>query len=609
MSRARKEGSLKRRMSFLLLLTFIPMIVVISVLFFETMESQQRTATEALHYTVQQMNGNLEKLVSNVYSVSDSFSTDERLLGVIDKDYQDKAIEKRRVTAFILNTLFESYNRLQPQERMDAVYVVPRDELFNFIDPNQDDALVLSKLRALGADEKEKLGRFFWYGLQPNFLKTARYEMPRRDNVVIGSRRVYSAVRNSYPYIHVFAVEEATLYEQYDLLAKSVGAQVYILDADNNLISSTDEDAVAQCRPPDALLQLMNTWREGEPTGVFRGEQHTVSVVHSNLSGWRTIALIPAAQATQATRDLFAKILWVLILCTVVCVGLLLYLYRLFMEPLSALASSIKAVDSGNLQAYVKPQGEAEMARMMRRYNAMLDSIQRNMDETVKMEADKKDLEMQVLMSQINPHFLYNTLETIVWRAGDVGRPDIGKIAASLGKLYRLSISGGLFVPLAQELAHVNAYVNIQQSRYGEHILYQTRCRGVDADALIVLKLMLQPIVENCFLYALEGVEHPVRIRVTAQVRAGYLLLHVSDNGGGMCKETLAQVRMQMQDGRKEETSASKRRSTGIGLHNIYARLKLYAGADSDLRIMSRLGWGTRVTVKLPVQTTPTSPS
>ncbi len=211
----------------------------------------------------------------------------------------------------------------------------------------------------------------------------------------------------------------------------------------------------------------------------------------------------------------------------------------------------------------------------------------------------RQDLEMQVLMSQINPHFLYNTLESIVWKAGEAGRPDIGKLASSLGKLYRLSISGGLFVPLEQELEHVQMYMNIQRSRYGNKVDYEVRLHGVDPDQVEVLKLILQPIVENSLLYGMEGLDHTLRIRVAAWRRGEKLLLTVTDNGVGMDRAALARLRDQIVHGRKPRAEANYR-STGIGLHNIGARLRLYAGSTSCIKVQSRPHFGTRVTLELP---------
>lgn len=598
-----KGGGLKRRMVFLLLLTLVPMVVVITVMFAETIASQQRAEVENLTYSTKEITTRIDKVVSGVYSVSDAFSTDERLLTVIDKNYAENLKEKSRVTVFILNALFESYNRLQQQERMDAVYVVPKDELFNFTDPNQDAGYVKQRLDALQVNAKEKTSRFFWYGLSDNFLSTTVSGQPRKDSVIIGSRRVYSAARNGYRYIHIFAVEEKKLYEEYALQAQKVGAQVYVLDEAGRLVSSTEEQAVKDRTVPAALADTLKTLPEGVNTVGYQEQNCNITVYKSELSGWYTILLAPADRVTGATQTLYLKILSVLLVCATACILLLFYLYRLFMRPLSAMAESMRQVDGGDLQAHVVPQGQAEMVRMMQRYNNMLDSVQRNTNERIQMEAVKKDLEMQVLVNQINPHFLYNTLETIVWRAGDVGRPDIGKIAASLGKLYRLSISGARFVPLEQELAHVNAYVNIQQSRYGNKVLYSQRvCMEEGAlTALYVLKLMIQPIVENCFLYAVEGAQRPVGVRVAVKRKGQRLYISVTDSGVGMDAEKLRQAQLRMEGvAVAEESQTFVRRSTGIGLHNILARLRLYAGESSGVKIVSKLGWGTRVTLVMP---------
>ena len=296
------------------------------------------------------------------------------------------------------NALFESYSRLVRQERIGAIYMPARREVLDFRDPNQVTTLLVKRFEALDVANPDKLGRFFFYPLQKNFLSTETYGEPRRDMVVLGSRQ---------------------------------------------------------------------------------------------------------------------------------------------------------------------------------------------------------DLEMQVLMSQINPHFLYNTLESIVWKAGEAGRPDIGKLASSLGKLYRLSISGGLFVPLEQELEHVQMYMNIQRSRYGNKVDYEVRLHGVDPDQVEVLKLILQPIVENSLLYGMEGLDHTLRIRVAAWRRGEKLLLTVTDNGVGMDRAALARLRDQIVHGRKPRAETNYR-STGIGLHNIGARLRLYAGSSSCIRVQSKPQFGTRVTLELP---------
>lgn len=595
-----ERRSLKRRMLWMLALSFIPMLAGITLLFAETLASEQRAEIESLHYTAVEINETLEKYASGIYSASDAFSSDERLVSVIDKDYTDDLLEKRRVIVFILNTLFESYNRILQQEKMAAVYVVPKHELFDFIDPNQDAALVVQQLDRLGVDDKVRLGRFYWYPLEENFLTTSSYGEVRRDHVVFGSRRVYSALKSGYPYIHIFAIEEQKLYDLYRLQAEKLAAEVYILGNTGGLISSTDEAAVAACAVPAEIGQIVAAMQAEDETVRYKGELYNASCIRSELSGWTTLILVRCSTVTAATRTLYLKILAISVLCVALCFALLLLLYRQFMQPITQLEAAMHRADTGDLKAYVKPQGQAEMVRMMETYNYMLDGIRNGIEERMRLERMRQDLEMQVLMSQINPHFLYNTLESIVWKAGAAGQPEIGKLASSLGKLYRLSISGGLFVSLSQELEHVQMYMNIQQSRYANKVSYTVELNGLDPAQVQTLKLVLQPVVENCLLYGMDGLDRILQIRIDARKESGRLLLTVTDNGVGMDEPALERLRTQILQGRKEDNGQKNRRSTGIGLHNIDARLKLYAGAEYGLAVQSTPGVGTRVTLTLP---------
>lgn len=593
------NSSLRRRMIKLLLACFIPMILVISLLFVQAIRERQTAQTDSLRYTAQDISRTLDRYVAGVYSVSDAFSTDSSLLELLEKDYTDNPLAKQWAITHANGALFESYNRLLQQKKIDAIYLTNRQDVFDFLDPNQDVPFLIQKLEALDVNNKEKLGRFYWYPLAGNFLTTSSYGEPRRDHVVLGSRRVYSALKSGYPYVHLFAVEEQTLYDLYSLQAMRIGAEVYILDETGGLISSTDEKAVEDCAAPEGVVQCFFELEKDDEILTVDGVKYSVARAEGTQTGWSTLVLVRTATLSGETARLYLQILLVIGACMGIAFVMVLLLYRRFMAPLAMLEQSIRRVDAGDLRAYVKPQGPAELAQMLHSYNTMLDSIRVSMEQQLEMTRHKQNLEMQVLMSQINPHFLYNTLETIVWKAGEAGRADIGKLAASLGKLYRLSISGGLFVPLQQELQHVQMYMNIQQSRYGNKVACDVHLHGCDSAEMETLKLVLQPIVENCLLYGMEGLDHTLCIRITVRRRGDMLQLSVTDNGVGMDETALAALRDQIAHGRRPGTEKN-RRSTGIGLHNIQARLQLYAGSKSGLTVWSMPGLGTRVTLEQP---------
>ena len=592
------RSSLRRRMLFTLLGCFVPMVVVISLLFVRSFLAQRQADIEALRYAAEDIRVTLDRFADGVYSVSDAFSTDERLIEILDRDYSADPIGKQYAVTYTNGALFESYSRLIHQEKIDAIYLPARREVFDFRDPNQVTTLLVKQFEAMQVDASDKLGRFFFYPLQKNFLSTETYGEARRDMVVLGSRRVYSALKSGYPYVHIFAIEEQTLYELYQYQAKRLGADVYVLDPDGGLISSTNEEAVAAGEAPKVARATAGQG-SGLMTAQVDGVDYSVAVSVGESTGWRVVVFVPTVTLTANTLSLYVQIIGVMGFCLVVFAVLIWYFYRRFMAPLAQLEQAMRQADAGDLKAYVKPQGPAEVVRMMEGYNAMLDSLRVGIEQQMEMQRRRQDLEMQVLMSQINPHFLYNTLESIVWKAGEAGRPDIGKLASSLGKLYRLSISGGLFVPLEQELEHVQMYMNIQRSRYGNKVDYEVRLHRVDPDGVEVLKLILQPIVDNSLLYGMDGLDHTLRIRVAAWRRGEKLILTVTDNGVGMDKAALAALREQIIHGRRPKAEANYR-STGIGLHNIGARLRLYAGSSSCIRVQSKPGFGTRVTLELP---------
>ena len=597
--KARQSSTLRHRMLFALLVSFLPMLAAITVLFGRSIRMQQRSHIQSISYTAQDISKALDRFAEGVYSVSDAFSTDERLLEILDRDYSANPNAKKYAITYTNGALFESYSRLVKQKKIDAIYVVNRHDVLDFLDPNQTTTLLIKNFEAMGVDDPGKYGKFYVYPLTQNFLRTERYNEVRRDQVIFGSRRVYSALKSGYPYIHIFAIEEQTLFDLYELQAKRIGAEAYILNNAGELLSSTNEDAVAAGKMPEELSGAVAKLEKENGVIHVNGKTFDVAFATGESTSWTTVLLVPAETLTTATSELYVQIVGVLVLCGIVFMVLIIYFYRRFMMPMTQLEEAMRRADAGDLCAYASPQGPAEVSRMMTTYNSMLDSIRVGLEQQVQMERRKQELEMQVLMSQINPHFLYNTLETIVWKASEAGRPDISKMASSLGKLYRLSISGGLFVPLKQELDHVQMYMNIQRIRYGSKIDYDVHLHGCDPSRVEVLKLILQPVVENSLLYGMEGLDHTLRIRIAAYHRGDKLVLTVTDNGIGMDAAAVEALQKQILRGRKT-TTEKNRRSTGIGLHNIEARLRLYAGATEHVRVRSRPGFGTRVSIELP---------
>ncbi len=606
MKRKNKSLTLRAQMLLAVLAMLVPLVAAITFLFVQFGANVRQDWEQEMQRTAGTISRTVDQFVNGVYSSSDTFANDPRLNEVLEQTYgEEEALQKRIDLQYINNRLLTSYNVLQQHARISAIYT-RKGELFNLLDPEQQDAGPLAILRGLELFDPRRLSKFYWYPLQTNFFNSVPYGEVRRDRVCIGSRRIYSPTKYDYPYVHLFVVQEKTLYDLYAETVASAKVTVYLLNEQGQLLSSSDETAVATGRLPEALwagsdAQQMES-EAGETLALYRST--------SPLNGWQTVVAASAGAMAAQLAQLYRRILSVLLVCVVGCLVLLLWVYRRFMAPIGRMDAAMARVDGGDLQAYVEPAGAGELRHMMEDYNGMLDSLNRNLKARVELEHTKHDLELQVLTSQINPHFLYNTLETIVWKAGEAGRPDIGKLAASLGKLYRLSIQGGQFVPLSQELEHVRAYLEIQRHRCNAPLACDLRVPAELCQHAETLKLVLQPVVENCFLYGFDGVERPLHIRITARRQDGFLWLRVVDNGRGMDAGRLAQVRRQVATGETAvpKSEVYRRRSTGIGLHNISERIRLYYGLSGGVTVSSKQGRGTRVELHIPFRNVPQPP-
>ncbi|MCR1841513.1 sensor histidine kinase [Murimonas intestini] len=590
--------NLKKRMLVGFLAVLGGVFVIITVLFLHTRNTLKEEYRAMLKARVEGIGNDIDALIRDVYNVSDNFAFNDQLESYIDKVYkpEDWAIKKAD-TLKLYKQIFSVYDMLQERQKLGAIYTY-KGILFNFIDVNNDGQEVIDKLEEMGVNKKEHLMRFYWYPLQDNFFASDAYGDIRKDKIVMGVRNVYSVWKGFYVCTHIFSLREEELYNLYKDDIPSVKGDIFVLMGEGELLSSSDTEALGK-EQIDPELRSMIRSREADE---FRWNNNQVCVRQSEVNNWLTVAVIPEKVMTQEIDTLYLRIFLALGACMALCCAMILYLYRSLIGPVNELSTAMTEVYGGNLNAYVKVTARNEIGDMMRYYNDMLKSINVHVVEKLEADRNKKELELEVLMSQINPHFLYNTLENIVWKSNEAGRPDIGRLAASLGRMYRLSISGGkVIVPMQHEIEHLMAYIKIQKDRHGENFEFDLRIDAAKARQLYSLKILLQPVVENSFLYAAEGLERKLIIRLCMRERGEEIEIRVIDNGVGMGRERLAQVRDQIRNGRKHQQEDEKnRRSTGIGLNSVAARLTLYFGIQNPIKIYSKKGMGTITVIRMP---------
>ncbi|UJF36450.1 sensor histidine kinase [Paenibacillus hexagrammi] len=259
--------------------------------------------------------------------------------------------------------------------------------------------------------------------------------------------------------------------------------------------------------------------------------------------------------------------------------------------------SHIKLVEKGNFDLRVDIENTNEIGKLARSFNLMIYKIKELMQQIVYEQENKRMSELKALQAQIKPHFLYNTLDSIIWMAETGKLNEVVSMTSALAKLLRSSISkGGELVTIAVELEQIRHYLTIQQIRYRNKFTYSIDVPEELYQAKI-LKLVLQPLVENAIYHGMKHKAELGHIRITGQRKHNTIELAVVDDGVGMTEEkarTILSERKPVPDGFT---------SSGVGVQNVHERIELYFGVGYGLSFESELDEGTTVTILVPYLT------
>lgn len=286
----------------------------------------------------------------------------------------------------------------------------------------------------------------------------------------------------------------------------------------------------------------------------------------------------------------------------IISIVLIILFSKLFTKRIILLRKEMHRVVNGNLDLSNSIEGKDEIGELHEDLNKMIESIKQLIYEVYEQKLQKaqlssrqKDVEFKMLASQINPHFLYNTLETIRMKAHISGQTDIANIVKMLGKIMRrnLEASAGL-VTFKSELQFMKDYLDIQKFRFGDRISYDINV-SANIDNYLILPLLLQPLVENAFVHGLETKEGKGNINVNVDSNEDFLIISVVDDGIGIEMDKLRSLCKQLIDYNNDDIK-------NIGLCNVNQRIKLYYGETYGISIESKYGEGSKVFIQLPLK-------
>jgi two-component system sensor histidine kinase YesM len=375
------------------------------------------------------------------------------------------------------------------------------------------------------------------------------------------------------------------------------GSDLFVVDAAGRVVASRNpqrpvgSQAVPAAWVKPGTLPFVSAWE---------GQEHLFSVASLGGTGWSVVGAVPSSYLDSETGKLTTQVLLFALVAAALALLVSLRISRGFAAPLRHLEQAMGLFGEGMMQVRSPVGRDDEIGRLQTSFNAMAADIERLMKGIEEEHRRRQLSELQVLEYQINPHFLYNTLDSINWMAQRAGQKEISAVVTALARFFRLSLSRGRETYRVQdELDHVKAFLSISQMRYPDTFTFVF---DVAPELLErhTLKIVLQPLVENAVKHGIDKRGSGGVIRVEGRAAGRELEWVVADNGKGMTDERLEALRRRLSG--SEPGSEPDSDTGGFGLVNVHHRIQLNYGAPYGLSIESAPGDGTRVRALLPLE-------
>ena len=375
------------------------------------------------------------------------------------------------------------------------------------------------------------------------------------------------------------------------------GQSYALLDADNGLLSSSDSfplETMSSRMPAtgisSASSEVPYTYVNFKGNINLKGNGYFFHMVTDHSTGLSCVISTPAAVISYMP---LVTILVSLLLLLFLIILFVQYTFRGISKPIETLVSACGEIGQGNFSVRVEIPPDAELGYLTNSFNQMAGQVEHLINTVYLKDIAERDLELQMLRNQINPHFLYNTLESMRMAAYTEGAHDISQMCLLLADVLRYGVSSPTeLVTLKEEIEHLKEYITLQQYRFHYAVKINVMV-SQDLYEFLSLKLMFQPLVENALNHGFEGFTGNERIGIFGYQKEGILYFQVTDNGVGMAPEQVEALNGYIRGENEAFTS--------IGLKNVHRRIELYYGIGYGLTIESQEGRGTSVCIKIPL--------
>ncbi|MBY0115664.1 sensor histidine kinase [Paenibacillus sp. FSL L8-0435] len=536
-------------------------------------------AEKHIHQTAVQASGRLDAIIAQVNSLTAQVADDsyvQRLLS--DEKQGNPATFNQRQALLQIAGSYQSFiNGAQSME----IYTTGYNRIF----PMDDRSLDLRVERNWISLADEGKGRLVWAGADP--------EDP---GVLLAIRRI-NLLDHSFEHGGYVVVRMQRSFFQLNDSNGTDGSQdsIMLLDGAGEVVTSDLEINL----DPKALLDSGSVVQNGE-------ESYIVVRQKSELTGWTLAVLTPMRETTEGVSILRTALLVSGMIGVVLFLIMSFFLSTMITRPLIRLMRAMRSAQPGAMRPNLMVSSTMEINELNNVYNQMV-YRQNELTRVVhEKEVMQSRAELKALQSQINPHFLFNTLEAFYWSLEEKGDEEMARMVVAMSRLFRYIISSSQqdeWVTIADELEHAERYLQIMQMRLGERMQWEIQLSDT-VRKVAIPKLLIQPLVENAILHGIESKLGPgkISVHVDASTEKNLVRIEVRDDGPGMDELQLQSVIHALHGG-----PAVSKKGTGVGLINVHRRLKLYFGSQlgerCKLSITSKVGQGTVICFEIPMGT------
>ncbi|MBO7743373.1 histidine kinase [Paenibacillus sp. MWE-103] len=558
-----------------ILFLIIPVLIIGYFLFSASLSLAQKEGREMLEKVVYQLNENIEYRIIGYQNILMQLSLDSGITTTLTQPY--RSLEEEVMGLQQINSAVSRIRSYFPMKTIQFYKSNPH--------LHEDGGTVLNLERAETkdwyADMKAGNQSFYWY-----FNWKDDHSEP---SLYLSEWLVDYISNEKYGIIHVEVSNRALFDQITNPLALKKGGFM-VLDEQGRVLANYLDPRGGTDTVRPAYLERVYDAKQGWYPAKIKGQQSLV-VYETNRLGWKVVTVVSQQELWQKLRLVKQAAVSVSILFVVLTVGVLAGFGLRTTKRLNFLIRSMRRVRSGDLGLTIKVHRKDELADLETEFNTMSIRLDQSMEEIAEARSRAEREKLNLLQAQINPHFLYNTLALVKSMAMDVGSSEISGTVDALAKFFRLALNRGVDVlPFRDELEHVKAYLEIHESRYPGRL---TVAFDVEEAALTcdIVKITLQPIVENALLHAFVHTGGRGSLTISAALRQESLCIAIADNGSGMNQEQLREL-LENADGAGE--------NGGFGIYNVNERLKRHYGQSYRLLIRSAPGEGTAVQLYIP---------